>query len=147
MKYIGAILLVAVSVLFFGCNAVQTPYSSSSNQQSAIKTDSRPAWFYTPNQNDKIGGVGICGMHIKGSSAQRELAISRAIDEIARQLGVKVSNILKTSSTSSDTGHSASLESYSIHTVEGKTVTATIAGAWNDPATDELYIWMLTTQK
>ncbi|MFW6099758.1 MAG: hypothetical protein ACOC90_00090, partial [Bacteroidota bacterium] len=61
---------------------------------SAGKTE-RPDWFWNPSMDGQIGGIGASGPHVRGINAQRQLAISRAIDEIARQMEVEVSNVVK----------------------------------------------------
>ncbi len=149
MKIYGALIILVASVLLTGCAELQHASSKPSAPaiNSATSSNTKPAWFYSPCQDGKIGGVGISGMHINGISAQRELAVSRAIDEIARQLGVKVSNILKTSTVANNSSASTMMESYSFQTVDGRNISASIAGIWNDTTTDELYIWMLTSQK
>lgn len=91
----------------------------------------------------KTGGVGIAGPHINGVSAQRELAVQRAIDDIGRQLGVTVSSISKVASTGSKQGVQTQMTSYSIQTVSGKTVRAKIMEFWEDPETGKLYVWMV----
>lgn len=82
-------------------------------------------------------------MHVNGANAQRSLAIKRAIDEIALQLGVKVNNVALIGTTSGPAGGS-SVESYSFQTVEGSVVKAVIKETWKDPKTEEIYIWMVT---
>ncbi len=103
----------------------------------------KPVWFYNSSVEGGIGGVGICATHTKGSFAQREVAISRAVDEIARQMGVSVQNILKTSAEVSGSSVKTSLETYSIQTSDGKIVKATVREIWIDPVSNELYVWMI----
>lgn len=104
----------------------------------------KPGWVNTPSVSGKIAGVGICGNHVNGKSAQRNLAIKRAIDEIALQIGVTVNNVSLVETVGTSSGASTKVESYSLQSVDGKVVTAVIKGTWKDPATDELYIWMVT---
>lgn len=144
MKAIRIFFVLIVSLFLSGC--VQNQDMTYSPTAKTSK-ETKPSWIFNPNQKDGTGGVGVSSMHVRGISAQRELAISRAIDEIARQLGVKVRSVLKTSSKVDSTGASSSMESYSFHTVDGRVVSAYLAGMWNDPNTDELYVWMVATQK
>lgn len=110
---------------------------------SAGKTE-RPEWFWNPNMGGKIGGIGVSGPHVKGINAQRQLAISRAADEIARQKGIKVKNVLKVSRKGSRDSVNTIQHSYSIQTVEGETVIAVIKDIWENPETNEIYVWMVT---
>lgn len=103
-----------------------------------------PSWVSNPSVSGKIAGIGICGTHIHGKTAQRNLAIKRAIDEIAAQLGVTVNNVSLISTKGNSSGASSSVESYSLQSVDGKVVSAVIKGTWKDPKTSELYIWMVT---
>jgi hypothetical protein len=104
----------------------------------------RPSWIADSHVSGKIAGIGICGTHINGENAQRLLAIKRAIDEIALQMGVTVSNVSLISTKSGPYGESTTLESYSFQTVNGKIVKATLRAIWKDPALDELFVWMVT---
>jgi transketolase C-terminal domain/subunit len=97
-----------------------------------------------PAVSGKYSGVGICGVHINGPSAQRTLAIQRAIDQIAMQLGVKVNNVSMISTKGSSAGASTNVEHYSFQTVEGKVVTAELRKMWRKPGTGEIFIWMVT---
>ncbi len=131
------ILWVVVLCIFFivGCSLKNTTQVALDN--------SIPNWVYNPSSSDYIGGVGVCGTHIKGKNAQRELAISRAIEEIARQKGVTVSNVLSISSKSNSISSSNSnMVSYSVHTVTGEVINAFIADTWINPNSNELYIYM-----
>lgn len=82
-------------------------------------------------------------MHVHGKNAQRSLAIKRAIDEIAQQLGVTVNNVALVGTVANKAGSSTSVESYSFQTVDGQVVKAVIRGTWEDPQTSELYVWMV----
>ena len=105
---------------------------------------SEPSWVTSPSVSGEIAGIGICGTHVNGKNAQRNLAIKRAVDEIAAQLGVTVNNVALVSTKGTSSGASTSVESYSLQSVDGKVVSAVIKGTWKDPKTSELYIWMVT---
>lgn len=126
-------ILVTILITFFivSCN-------------SAPGRIHEPSWVSNPSVSNKIAGIGICGTHIHGKTAQRNLAIKRAIDEIAAQLGVTVNNVSLISTKGNSSGASTSVESYSLQSVDGKVVSAVIKGTWKDPQTSELYIWMVT---
>lgn len=135
--FIRSLLLFLSVFLLTAC-----AYNSESANSNGTNM---PKWVYAPSGDDYIGGVGVCGTHIKGVNGQRQLAISRAIDEIARQMGVKVSNILETqSSATSQSAAGSAMSSYSVHTVSGSVITAVIKDSWINPKTGELYIYMIT---
>jgi hypothetical protein len=90
MKSINFLFLLAISILLFiGCSANQ-----AANNKIVITDE--PKWIADPYFNlpkDTIAAVGCARSHFKGKSAQRKLAISRAIDEIATQVKTTVNNI------------------------------------------------------
>jgi hypothetical protein len=121
-----------------------TAFNSCAEKTVPLPEPVKPEWLWKPSEDGKIGGVGISKEHIHGIDAQRKLAVSRAIDSIAAQLGVKVNNVTVIESHASSTGGAASsIDSYSIHTSEGNFVRATVKEFWNDPRTNELYVWMV----
>ncbi len=128
------LLLTALIFALAGCGGAK-PQPAPKNGE--------PQWIYNPNMAGKLGGVGSARTHMNGRSAQRVLAISRALDEIARQMGVKVSNILSTEAHASESGSSSAMDSYSFQTTDGKTVSARIREMWFDKAKDELHVWMV----
>lgn len=105
-----------------------------------------PSWFYTPSGDGYIGGVGVCATHVKGATAQRELAISRALEDIARQYGVKVDSVMKVQSKESQISTKVDIDTFSLHTFEGKVVIAKIIEVWKNEKTDELYIYMRSVE-
>lgn len=138
--------LASLTLVVTGC-AELNQYGVGASQQASVPQQNKtgkPEWIYAPNQDGKLGGVGIAGSHIKGPSAQRELAISRALDEIARQMNVKVSTVVKTSSSATQTSSSNSIDTFSIQTSDGQVIKAKINKIWQDSYSEELYVWMLT---
>lgn len=105
---------------------------------------STPKWVYNSGVEGKVAGIGVCGEHVNGVNAQRSLAIKRAIDEIALQMGVKVSNVALIGTKASAAGSSTSVESYSFQTVDGNVVKAVIRETWRNPQTNEIFLWMVT---
>lgn len=103
----------------------------------------RPDWFWNPGMDGRTGGIGVSGPHVKGVNAQRRLAISRAINEIARQKGIEVKNVLKVTREGNRDKENTTQHSYSIQTVDGKSVTAMINDIWENPETNEIYVWMV----
>ena len=135
LKVLASLLMIAV---ISGC---------AKRVEVAEPVSSRmPAWVYSPSGDGYIGGVGVCRSHIKGKTGQRDLAVSRAIDEIARQMGVTVSNVLKVDAKMSADASGSAVSSYSLQTVSGKEVNAFIAETWTDPITGEFYVYMKAKQ-
>lgn len=128
------IVAVWALLMMAGCGASPAPQAAAQGM---------PEWVYNPGMSGKIGGVGSSITHVKGRAAQRELAISRALDEIARQMGVKVSNVLSTEASAGKGTASSSMESYSFQTTDGRVVKARIKAFWHDDYRDELFVWMV----
>lgn len=134
------LLLVILLITFAGCTTTQTNTESSATTMSKEDTDALPQWFYTPTMGTyKYGGVGIAKKSAHGPSRQRQLAIGRAIDEIASQMNTKVSSVQEFVSTKNDTDYSG----YSIHTTDGQVVNAILMEIWVNRKKEELYAWLV----
>lgn len=136
--------LLLTSVIIAGCLSGCIPEVPLAQVNPSSAISSKPKWVFNPSLEGGIGGVGICAMHIKGPSFQREVAISRAMDEIARQMGVKVQTALQTSAKVTNQSASTTLETYSVQTTDGRTIKATLRELWLDPSSSELYAWMIS---
>jgi hypothetical protein len=135
-KILTSIILAVFCLTFSGCYADKT---------DGVKLiNGKPEWFFHPTDGGKVGGVGVSGMHVDGKTGQKALAIQRAQEEIAKQMGVKVQSFSSLKSVSDSSGSVVSGESSSFFTVDGKEVKASIKAMWEDPYTQELYIWMVT---
>ncbi|MCX6074121.1 MAG: hypothetical protein NTY39_07375 [Campylobacterales bacterium] len=142
VKYLSYVPILLGALLLSGCLPSTTPPTPIAVHTESSLT-SLPKWVYETSKDGKMGGVGISKPHINGKTAQRILAISRALDEIARQMGVEVSSIQKISTVGTSQSAQTNLESYSFQTTNGKVVTAKIQSFWEDKTTDELYVWMV----
>lgn len=127
-------LILALLCIFVGC----ANFPSATNNYRG-----KPEWITHPSGTTYIGGVGYSGAHIKGKAGQRELAIARAIDDIARQVEVKVDSVtsVKTMGTTGEDSF-ASMKIYSVQTVTGASFSAKITDVWEDASSGELYIYM-----
>ena len=56
-------------------------------------TSCPPKWFYEPTYKGKVCGVGVAGPHLRGVYYQRNLALQRAMENLALQKGVKVKSL------------------------------------------------------
>ena len=150
MKDIKIILIDSkwriISALFFiyfllsGCGFYHN-YSLYSSEHNNIDY---PAWIQNPSSDTFIGGVGMSSTHVRGVTGQRELAVKRALEDIARQLEVEVENISVISSKqiSSSKYNNTKIESYSTHKTK-KNIKAYIKEVWVHPVTKEMYVYMI----
>lgn len=131
------ILICVLCVIIAGCAGMSDP-------KGPKLVDGKPEWYFHPSKDGKIGGVGVSGIHKDGKTGQKQLAVERALAEIARQMGVRVQSFSNLASQTSGGSTAVSGESHSFFTVDGRTVNAHIEQMWEDPYTQELYVWMVT---
>lgn len=96
--------------------------------QEVHKSSCNPSFFTNYNhKKGEIVGIGIAAPNLNGFSAQKKSAISKAINQIAMQLGVNVKSvsIMQRQSVNHQKA-SSSFSQYSLQTVNGKTVRARI---------------------
>ena len=106
---------------------------------------STPKWVYKiPVSKNKVYGVGVAGENINGFSAQRKSAISKAVNEIASQLKIKVNNKFM-SISNSETGTVA--QSYTFQTVDNQVVHAKIIKSCRNPNNGMFYVLMESDKK
>lgn len=103
----------------------------------------KPNWIDYPSSDLLIGAVGSAMPHFNGKTAQRRLAISRAIDELAQQSGVRVQSTILRKESREGSLTQASAEVYTIQNSENKTIQAHIEAVWTHPRTQEIYVWLL----
>jgi hypothetical protein len=99
----------------------------------------RPAWISEPGE----GASAAAGEHINGRVAQEELAISRARDELARRMGVRVSNVMSSEMVTAGQTALTSGSSQSTQTVTGAEVRAAVRAKWLDPDSGLLWVWVV----
>ena len=94
-------------VFFIGCVNNQPQKKDSCNINS----------FYKYQQNSKkITGIGIAPPNFYGENAQRKSAIAKALDEIARQKGIKINTTLYMQRVKNLSSTNSSTQIYSIQT-------------------------------
>ncbi|MDR0453388.1 MAG: hypothetical protein LBH05_01100 [Deferribacteraceae bacterium] len=130
--------LFFVVMLLCGCALVKQ--SAPPPEDNLV--NGRPYWYWKPSSDGVIGGVGEAGSNINGVSAQRQLAIDRALDDIARQKGVSVKQIQEITQQDTQTSSSVNINTYSIHAVDGTVVSAVIREIWQEPGTGKIVVWI-----
>jgi hypothetical protein len=130
------IFMVVSVMLFNGC--------IPNNNTTVSKQTHEPKWLQDPYiDNDKVAAVGCAQLHFKGVEAQKDLAISRAIDRIATQNSVIVDNVTvrEKNSYNGNKGISKSSSS-SLHTVDNVKV-STITKAIFTKYDGEICAWVV----
>jgi len=138
-KLIGSFFFIFL--IFVGCDSQPTP--SQMHKSVDTKDSSAPYWILNPNQNGKIGAVGSAmRTYDQKLSSQRKLAITRALDELSLQKGVKVSmRLLKEDIYQNNRGSSTMDVNASYNT--NNSISAHIQAIYKDKLSGELFIWML----
>ncbi len=128
-------LFLSIALLFVitGCNS----------QPSTNQAGGQPAWILNPNKGVKGGAIGVAGRtYDQRISTQRKLAITRALDELSLQQGVKVSLSVETSQTVENGSSHSKVKSAGTYKTSS-TITAHIEDIYQDKSTGELYVWMV----
>lgn len=111
--------------------------------QPAAKVSTTPSWVLNPNQNGKSGAVGSSmRTYDQKTSTQRKLAITRALDELSLQRGVKVEMSLS-KQESYKNGSGITQVNVNSNYQTNNTVTAHIEAIHEDKISGELFIWMV----
>jgi len=133
MKKILTLSFLAL-VFITGCGSTPQPTSVKCEDKS---------WMLNPNSNGKIGSVGSSMRTYSGTNnSQRKLAITRALDELSLQKGVKVTlNMNKTETVKNDKS-TITLDSKSTYSTNNK-ITAHIQDACKVNSSGEFFVWML----
>ncbi len=127
--------IILLLLLLSGCGSEPTP-------KQEYKTVT-PEWVSNPNIGGKTGAIGVAGRtYDQKESTKRKLAISRALDELTLQQGVKVQMSMSKHDVVSDDVATTHMDVKSEYKA-GSTVTAHIQETWNNPLTGELFIWMV----
>jgi len=132
--YLKSLLIVSV-MLFSGC-IKQNNTTVSKNQE--------PKWLLDPYvDNDKIAAVGCSKIHFKGEEAQKDLAISRAIDRIATQNKVTVDNVtMRTKTTSNGVRGNSGSSSSSLQSVDKVSISTKVKALYTKP-NGEMCAWVV----
>jgi len=118
-------------------------FSGCNQAEPKVSKNTPPSWIMNPNQGGKNGAIGSANRVYDGkTSTKRKLAITRALDELSLQQGVKVQMTMSKKEQVTNDRVKTDMKvdsSYSANT----TVTAHIEDAWQDPTSQELFIWMV----
>ena len=125
-------LLVILSTLFMamlvGCQ--------SQPVQQTIAQPALPDWVLNPGD----GAVGSSVVHVKGVHYQKQLAVSRARQELAARQGVDVEYIQMSSETVTNEHAYTKVKRVGSEEVATKTVRAKITQTWRNPNTREIFV-------
>lgn len=132
MKIVNLIFLI---FLFTGCSFTNPRKTQGNN---------KPYWFYQANQNSRIGGIGASNKYGKSHNEKLNTAIQDALNNIAMQNKVTISSVRELREKGNINHIETELNSYSIATVEGVSISAIVRDTWVDKVRGEIYVWMQT---
>lgn len=126
-------LVVFIVLTFTGCN----------QQPEPVSKNTPPSWIMNPNQGGKNGAVGSANRVYDGkTSTKRKLAITRALDELSLQQGVKVQMSMTKVDKVSQNKSSMQMDADSSYSAD-TTISAHIEDIWESPTSKELFVWMV----
>ena len=128
--------IILSALLFAGC--------VSPRNSNITKQNTEPKWLLDPYiENDKIAAIGCAKRHFKGKEAQKNLAISRAIDRIAIQNSVIVDNVtLRKKKISNGLRGASTTSSSSLQTVDNVKI-STKTKAIYTKKDGEICVWVV----
>ena len=129
-KLLSSLLLLLL--ILAGCNSQPAPTASNT-----------PSWILNPNQAGKNGAVGSSmRTYDQKMSSQRQLAITRALDELSLQRGVKVEMSLTKQENYKNGRGDTQVKVNSSYQAKD-TISAHIEEVYQDKISGELFIWMV----
>ena len=122
--------IIMIGLVLTGCNNTQPKPQAKSKYE-------KPEWV----NNAQGGAVGSCASHMNGNAAQEEVALNRAITQLAKSK--KASVVSKSTGTQKQDGLGYS--STNTNNTEVSTdaqVSSTVKAKWRDPKSNMFYIWI-----
>jgi len=130
------LLLYAVVLFTTACSTATTKVSSTS-------LNNTPPWLSNPYcDSDKYAAVGCSASHIKGEAAQKKLAISRAIDDLATQVKVKVDSVTIRKKHTNKMEHTSKSETVSLQKVSNVEISTKIKAIYKKKNGD-ICVWAI----
>ena len=131
MKYI---LLILSTIFFLSCT------NSLNNIEKPVNKE--PSWIYNPQTNSKLAAVACAQIHIRGVHAQKKLAVSRAIEQIALQKNANVQVISYRKKIRSNGSIKASIISETSSVQETQTNIKTVVKEFYTNKDKEICVWV-----
>ena len=109
LKVSGVVLATMLGFSFVGCGGSPKPEGTGCN----VGGPNTPMWVCNPEIEGGIAGIGSAQKSPGGFSFQKTEAISQARDDLARQISVKVKNMVKNFAQSTGVGNAQTFEKVS----------------------------------
>ena len=130
-------LIISV-VLFTSC-------VNNNLQNSTAVVTQEPKWMDNPYiEHDKFASIGCAYKHINGRTAQKKLAIARAIDELATQTKVRVQSVnLNKKSVSNGVMKRSTTDMSSLQSVDNISISTKIKDTY-ETKDGEICVWVVS---
>lgn len=129
-KMVIFIAIISAGVLFTACGSKSVAESKNDKPDQIEQSDNYPEWFLNPPKSaDTIYAIGIASKQTMQLSL--DIATSSARDEIARVVGVKVSNMVKNFMEQSGVNNESEYTEFS-QTVSKQLADNTLSGSQRD---------------
>jgi len=102
----------------------------------------RPDWIDNPGN----GVSASAGYHVRGKTAQEELAIQRAREEYAKRFGVNIDSVQMVSTTVANDRSSTVGTKNTQEVTSQKDIKSMVKAKWRDPNTDVLWVWLVPSE-
>lgn len=131
-------------IIFVCCVFFLSGCATNNNSQKT-----QPSWIENPQKlvGVNIWAVGSAAVHYDGNTAQRKLAIARAIDEIALQKRAKISTVVLRKKANNRLESSQSSEAVSLHEVQHENISTKVLKTWRDVTTDTIYVLVVENKE
>ena len=103
-----------------------------------IKPLAQPDWINNPGH----GAVGSSTTHVRGRHYQEDLAISRAREKLAAQLGVEINSVQTIKEKVVNDKSYVTSDKQTGQSIKNKEVKAYVRATWHDTRSDELWVWV-----
>ena len=111
--------------------------------------DGYPVWFFNPNYDGYLGGVGVARKSANGYDYARQKKTAKMLAEasLSKQIKVVLNTELNLKQTNIDNGvvqhYRSKLRTFSKYDAEQYLKNTVIKDEWKNPKTDELFVWVV----
>ncbi|MCW7753306.1 LPP20 family lipoprotein [Desulfobotulus sp. H1] len=142
-QLVKLIMLAAIAALMAACAPKETPVADTGMPD---EYKDAPSWVFNPELEGGVAAVGTARIGKAGFAFARNEALADGRDQLARQMSVKVQNMVKNFTQATGMGDDETVDRVSSQ-VSRQVANETLAGSkmrsmWRAP-NGELFVWMV----
>jgi hypothetical protein len=142
-QLLKAVVLMSLVALIAACAPKQTPVSDTGMPD---EYKDAPAWVFNPDVEGGVSAVGTAKIGKAGFAFARNEALADGRDQLARQMSIKVQNMVKNFTQATGLGDDETVDRVSSQ-VSRQVANQTLNGSkmrsmWRAP-NGELFVWMI----